>query len=155
MHEAAALEGTALVQRLLQSIENEGGVGGSRDPPADDAAGEDVDHESHVDEPGPGRHVGEVADPKCVWARCLELPVDPVERAHCCWIRCRRPDSLSPHDALQSNRLHQPRDGAPGHRDSIPAELPPDLAHALDVEVCLEHALDLDHQRSVAPGPCR
>jgi hypothetical protein len=46
MHEAAALEGTALVQGLLQSVEHEGGIGGSGDPPTDDAAGEDVDHES-------------------------------------------------------------------------------------------------------------
>jgi hypothetical protein len=103
----------------------------------------------------PSRDVGEVADPQGVGARCLELPVDPVERAQSGRIGDRRPDRLAPHDTLQSHRPHQRRDGAPSHHDRFPAELPPDLAHAVDVEVRLEHALDLDHQRRVAPGPCR
>jgi hypothetical protein len=68
MHEPAALEGATLVQGLLQGIEHEGGAGGSRDPPADDAAGEDIDHEGHIDEAGPGRDVGKIRDPQGVRA---------------------------------------------------------------------------------------
>ena len=69
MDEAAAGEGPALVQRLLQGIEHEVGAGRARHPPADDPAGEDIDHEGHVDEARPGRDVGEVRDPQHVRAR--------------------------------------------------------------------------------------
>jgi transposase len=63
MHEPTALEGSALVQGLLQFIEHEAGMGGPRRPPPDDAPGEGVDHEGHVDKADPGRDIGEVADP--------------------------------------------------------------------------------------------
>ena len=48
MHEAAALNRPAVVQRLLQGIEDEVRLRRPRHPPADDAAGEDVDDEGHV-----------------------------------------------------------------------------------------------------------
>ena len=46
-------------------------MSGSRHSPADDAAGEDVDHEGHVDEAGPGRHIGEVGNRRV--RSCLPL----------------------------------------------------------------------------------
>ena len=45
----------------------------ARHPPADDAAREDVDDERHVDEPRPGRHVGQVRHPQLVRPRRREL----------------------------------------------------------------------------------
>ncbi len=62
--EAAALHGAAVVQRLLQGIEDEAGMGRARYPPADDAPGEGVDDEGDVDEALPGRDVGEVRHPQ-------------------------------------------------------------------------------------------
>ena len=56
----ATLRRTAVVERLLQRVEDEARMGRPRDPPADDATGEDVDDESGVDEPLPGRDVGEI-----------------------------------------------------------------------------------------------
>ena len=63
MDEAAALDGPAVVERLLQRIEHEAGVGRARHPPADDAPGKGVDDEGDVDEARPGRDIGEVATP--------------------------------------------------------------------------------------------
>ena len=40
MDEAAALNGPALVQSLLQRVEHKAGMGGPADPPADDAPGD-------------------------------------------------------------------------------------------------------------------
>jgi len=72
VHEPAALEGTTFVQGLLlQSVKHEGGVSRAGDPPADDASGIGVDHEGHVDKAGPGRDIGEVADPICPFVKCL------------------------------------------------------------------------------------
>ena len=56
----AALRRTAVVQRLLQGIEDEAGMGGARHPPADDPAGEDVDDEGHVHKAPPRRDVREI-----------------------------------------------------------------------------------------------
>ena len=50
LHQAAAMSGLSLVQDLLESIENEAGMGRPAHPPTDDAAGIGVDHEGHVDE---------------------------------------------------------------------------------------------------------
>ena len=63
MHEAATPDRTTLVQGLLQGIQHEAGMSGLGHTPADDATGEDVDHEGHIDEAAPGRDVGEVRDP--------------------------------------------------------------------------------------------
>ncbi len=57
--DGAALHRTAVVQRLLQGIEDEVGMRRPRDPAADDAAGKDVD-EGHVHEALPGRDIGEI-----------------------------------------------------------------------------------------------
>jgi hypothetical protein len=51
MHQVTAASGTAGMQRLLQSIKDEAGVCRLRHLPADDAPGEGVDDEGHVDEP--------------------------------------------------------------------------------------------------------
>ena len=56
--ESSPADGAALVQRLLQGIQHEAGLGGPGDPPADDAPSEGVDDEGHVDEAGPRRDVG-------------------------------------------------------------------------------------------------
>ena len=69
----AALHRTAVVQRLLQGIEDEVRMRRPRHPPADDAAGEDVDDEGHVDEALPGRHVG-VSRPEELHLRPLSEP---------------------------------------------------------------------------------
>jgi hypothetical protein len=37
--------------------------------------------------------------------------------------------------------------------EALPPQLPPDLAHAIDAEVLLEHASDLDFQIRVAADP--
>ncbi len=91
-------------------------------------AREDVDDERHVDEAGPGRHVGEVRDPELVravarnsrftrsggYAADLSAVVVTCERA-------------APDRATQAHRTHQPLDGAAGHAHALAAELPPHL----------------------------
>ena len=44
------LNGSALVQRMLQGVEHEAGVGRAGDPPPDNAPGIGVNHESDVGE---------------------------------------------------------------------------------------------------------
>jgi hypothetical protein len=53
--EAAAFGRPAIMERLLQRVEDEAGLSGAGDPPADNPAGERVDDEGDVDEALPGR----------------------------------------------------------------------------------------------------
>jgi len=48
---------------------------------------------------------------------------------------------------------NQPGDHAASGAEAFPPQLPPDLAHAIDAEVLLEHAPDLDLQISVSADP--
>ena len=70
-------------------------------------------------------------------------------------IRHRGADLSSSREALQTQDAHQACNRAASHAHALSAELPPDLAHAVDAVVLVEHAADLDHQRRVASGPRR
>ncbi len=52
----------ALMNGLLQSIQDEAGVCRAACPPTDDPARIYIDHEGDIDEPLPRRDIGEVAD---------------------------------------------------------------------------------------------
>ncbi len=75
----AACEGVALMQSLLQGIEDEVRPRRARHALAHDPASENIDDESRIDEAAPGSDVGQTVNPKPVQALRLELPVDPVE----------------------------------------------------------------------------
>ncbi len=155
VHETAALDRPPRVQGLLQRVEHEAGVRRPAHPPADNAPGIGIDHKGHIDEAHPGGDVGEVRDPEHVRARRLELPVDAIERARRGLVADRGPHRLAPHGPLQAHGLHQPRHRAAGDRNAVTGELAPDLTHAVDPEVRLEHALDLGLQGLVALGAAR
>ena len=74
------------------------------DPPADNAAGEHIDHEGDVDKACPGRYVGEVADPEPVRRRSLEVAVHMVERARRCLVAVGRAMRLAGDYALRNMR---------------------------------------------------
>src|SRR6478752_6309077 len=86
MDEPATLNRASIVQCLFQGIENEGCMRRPAHPPADDPAGIGVYDESHVDEAGPGRDVGEIGDPEHVRRRSMELTTDLIERAWRCLV---------------------------------------------------------------------
>lgn len=122
----------SIVQGLLKSIEHKARMCRPADPPADYAAGEHIDHEGNVDEPGPGRDVGEIADPEPVRCRGLEVAVHMVERARRCLVAVGRSMRLAADNALQPHGLHQAPDGATCHVKAFPLHLVPDLVGAID-----------------------
>ena len=62
---------------------------------------------------------------------------------------------LSPDNALNTHALHQPGDRAAGYVEAFPSQLPPDLAHAIDLPVRIENPLDLGAKRFIALGTIR
>src|SRR4051794_41433341 len=131
VHETATLDRPARVQGLLKRVEHEAGVRRPAHPPADDATGIGIDHEGHVDEARPGRHVGEVRDPEHVWTRRLELPVDAIEWARRGLVADRGPHRLAPHGPLQALAALQPPNRAAAHPVPPPPSLPPNLRAAM------------------------
>ena len=65
MDEPCAFCRSALMNGLFESIENEPGMSCAADAPADDPSGEGINHESHVNEPLPSGHVGEILSANC------------------------------------------------------------------------------------------
>ena len=55
MHEAAAANGSAVAQRLLERVEHEARMRRARGAPADDPSCEGVDDEGDINEAGPSR----------------------------------------------------------------------------------------------------
>jgi hypothetical protein len=82
-----------------------------------------------------GRTIGEVRYPKLVGTTRLELTVDPIERPFGAFLRDCGPALTPTHHALQAQRAHLPLDRAARDHDVLAAELPPDLARAVDVEI--------------------
>src|SRR5690242_7555498 len=142
MHQAAALNGSAVMQCLLQGIEDEARMRRPGDASTDDAPGEGVDDERHVNEALPGGHIGEVCQPQQVWPGRMELPVHPIGGTRRP-TRDRGPGFLATNDATQAHLAHQPCHSATGHRHALATELSPHLAYAINPKVCLEDAADL------------
>jgi hypothetical protein len=154
MHEAAA-KGTTFAQGLLERVEHEARMRRARGAPADDPSRECVDDEGDVDEAGPSGDIGEIRHPQRIRARRLELPIDLVLRARRRLVAHRRSNRLAAHDALQTHGPHQPLDRATRHAFSLPQQLPPNLAHAINLEIVVEDAPDFLAQNRIAPRPRR
>ena len=92
VHEARERIAAARVDRLLQRVEDEVGAQRGGHPPADDAPREHIDDEGDIDEPGPGRHVGEIRHPQLIRSRGRELPINEIGRSRgIAWPRGRHP----------------------------------------------------------------
>ena len=137
----------------LQGVEDQVGAHRRAGAPAGDHPRVHVDAERDVDEPDPGRHVGEVHHPQLVGPLRDELALHQVLRA--CGLRVRVGSCGSwprvPH--RQPVLAHQPLHGAAGDLRALPGQLPPHLASPIDPVVVLIHATDLDQQLRVTNRP--
>jgi hypothetical protein len=111
----------------------------------------DIDDESHVDEPRPRRDVSEIRHPKFIRPSGSELAYDQVYRISRLGAADGGAAFAATHRSLQSERSHQSFDRTTGDRDAIPAELPPYLAGAVDLEVFIIGAPDLFRKFGIAP----
>src|SRR5947208_5744697 len=125
------------------------------DAPTDDISGEHVDDERHINEPGPCRDIGKIRDPQQVGIWRLELAIDPIERAWSALVADGRALWLAADDALQTEVTHEPLDRAAGDRKALPTHLPPDLPHAVDLEVLIKNPQDLRLQNIGPLFACR
>lgn len=142
-------------KRLVECIENETRMGCPACPPTDDAASEGIDHERDVDEALPSGHIREIRKPEHVRRGCVEVPVHPVERARRGLVRHGGFDGFATDNALQPHCPHKPSNRAAGDVVAFSLQLPRDFAHAIDLEVLIEHPAYLDLQADIATGSDR
>jgi hypothetical protein len=115
----------AVVQGLFQGIQDQARVHGPPRPPPHDTARVHVDHQCHIDDATPGRHVREFGHPELVQTRCGELLLDQVGRlgprifGRKRGTRARRPEALPiPLGGPRCTALPSPRRSAAGARSS-------------------------------------
>src|SRR5271155_3273773 len=146
MDEAAAAGGPSVMERLLESVQDEARMRCPAGSPADDPPRVGVDDEGDIDEAGPGRHMGKIGQPQTVWRGSVELSVHMIHRTGGRLVADRCPQRLAPDRSPKAHAPHQSRHRAASCGEAFPPQLTPDLAHAIDAEVLLEHAPDLDLQ---------
>src|SRR4030095_9569728 len=139
-----------IVERLLQRIEGEIGAQRVRGAPAYDATGEGVDHEGDVDEAAPRRAVGQLGHPQRIGPRHYEVTMHVIGGPWQLVTGYRRLELSSAHCAAQSQIAHESLHRATCRSDLLAIQLPPNLAHAVDLEVLVPEALDIDFELAVA-----
>ena len=83
----------------------------------------------------------------------MELSVHVIQRTESRLVADRCPQRFAPDRPPKAHIPHQPGDCAASGAEAFPPQLTPDLAHAIDPEILLEHAPDLDLQIRVAAEP--
>src|SRR5262245_54086670 len=78
-----------------------------------------------------------------------------IQRARSCLVADSRADGLAPDCSLKAHIAHQPLYCTPRHVMVLAPQLPPDLAHAIDLEVVIEDPAYLGLQGGVTLGSRR
>ena len=82
----------------------------------------------------------------------MELPVPVIQRTESRLVADRCPQRFAPDRCPKAHIPRQPGDRTASGPE-VPAATAPDLAHAIDTRVLLEHAPDLDLEMSVSADP--
>ena len=90
-----------------------------------------------------------------IWPVSPELPVHPVQRTGQSLVGNGGFHRLAADGAAQAHLPHQPRDRAARHLDALALQLPPHLAHPIDLEILLKHPPDVGLQAGIALCPRR
>lgn len=155
MYQRPSLERLSGVERLFQCIQNQVGFGRVGHPPTDDPSSAYSDHESHLGQSLPGRHVRVIRHPPGIGSVCRELALHEIQGPVRVFVGDRRPDAFATDDAVQAHGFHQALNAALGHRHALALQLSPNLANALHMAVRSKDPADIGTERFVPLGPVR
>ena len=147
------IDGTPLRQRHVQRVEHELGLEIMAHCPADDAAREGIQHDSQIQEPGPGRDVGDVRDPQPVRLIGVEVPVDQIAGGTNPLVPQGRTGALAAADANEAGRSHQPFDPLAADRDAFIDEFGVDARRPIGCSGGLVDRLDAGCELGTGTGP--
>jgi hypothetical protein len=134
---------------MFQRVEHEAGVHAAGGLPADDAAGEHVDDEGHVDDPRPRRAVREVGHPGRIWAGGAEVTLHEVRGAHRGRVGAGREPLAGPAGAADALGSHEPGHLVAAGLQAGPAGGLGELAAPVDRVVALLQRLEARAQLGV------
>jgi len=154
MHQPLQL-GLAVPDGHLQGVQGQVSAQRPRGLPAHDEAAERIDDEGHVDEPRPGRHIGQIRNPQPVGSLCGEVAIHQVGWPRGGRIGCGGPVGLATNRAPQPQLAHEALHRAAGDWAALAVQLPPHLAGAIDPEVVVIDPADLSLQPGVADRTSR
>ena len=89
-----------------------------------------------------GRTVSKVCYPQLIGTTRLELALDQIARSFSALVSNGCATFTPTHRALKAQRTHQALDRAAGHLEILTAQLSPDLACTVDLEILLLHAAE-------------
>jgi hypothetical protein len=148
--------GATLVQCHRQSIGHQLGAHVLGHRPADDPAGEHIQHHRQVHEALPGRHVRDVGGPDAVRLGRAELAFDQVGRGRSASVRDRRPAALTPAHPGQPSPAHEPGHPLAAHTNPVElAQVGMDTRRTIDFVRGLVMLADPLGQLGVAAGSSR
>src|SRR5437899_1057750 len=156
MNQAVRDRLAAVVDRLLECVEDEISGQGRRGPPADNPPRKHVDDERDVDEATPGRDVREVRHPQLIRARRTEISTNQILRSIG---RRRRLGRRRPRPAADRTRepqlAHQAAHAAPRHAQAFASHLSPDFAGAIHLPILVPDAKNDRSQHVIVLRPRR
>ena len=149
------VDGAPLRQCHVQGIEHELGFKIMAHGPADDAPREGIQHNGQVQEPGPGRDIGDVGHPEPVWRIGVEIPVDQIASRPHPFVPEGRTGSFSAADASQAHRFHQAFDTLSADMDAVIDEFSVDTRRTIGLPGRLMDCLDSRSQLRIGNGSGR
>jgi len=111
-----------------------------------------INHKGHIDKALPGRDIGKVGHPELIGPLCLELAMDPVQRARCGCVAIGYLHDLAPPHTTQAGAAHQAFDGAAGGLEALAPQLAPDLFRAIHLHIGLPNTFNLRGQHLITLG---
>ena len=139
------VDGAPLRQCHVQGIEHELGFKIMAHGPADDAPREGIQHNGQVQEPGPGRDIGDVGHPEPVWRIGVEVPIDQIASGLNSFVPEGRAGGFAAANARQTRRFHQPLHTFAAHMDPFIDEFSVDARRAIGLSGRLMDRLDPLH----------
>jgi hypothetical protein len=141
----------AAPDRHLQGVQGQVGAQVAGQLPADDQPRERIDDQGGVDEPRPGPHIGQIGNPELVRTGRAEVALHQVSGSWSSLVVDGGAGGLAAHHPGDAQLTHEPLDGAAGDLEALAAQLPPDLAGAVDLVVVVEDPPDLELELGITP----
>src|SRR5690606_15575727 len=153
MNEPIGFRWPAVIDGLLQRIQNEVRCHAAGGSPTDNALGIGIDYKGHIQPSLPSGHIGEVSDPQSIRAIGHKVTLDQISGACRCAIWHSGTHPFATSDTLDTKATHQAFNRAASPRHAFPIQLLPDLANPIDLEVLLPHTLNIHHELFIPLGP--
>jgi hypothetical protein len=144
-----------LRQRHVQCIEHELGLQVVAHGPSDNAPREGIEHDGQIQEPGPGRNIGDISDPQPVRFVGMEVALNRIASGPNPFVPEGCAPGFAAADADNTGRSHQPFHPLAADRDALIDEFSVDARRTIRLSRCPMDRLDASRQLRIGNGTGR